>query len=77
MSHVDINYSELQEPEKSAKALKDIKEWFGSRAIHDLELYVKDGATIEQFRFMCSFGGVSGFPVDVLYNSFKETHSTI
>jgi len=68
-----VDYNVLQEPQKSQKALSDAKAWLGVKQKRALKQYVKEGCTEDDFHAACSFAGISGFPVQVLYKHYKET----
>lgn len=72
MSHYDIDYSKLPEPEKHNKAIQDIKDWMGVERFDKItELFKQNyptGPGIDQFNLMCAFVGVSGYPVKAWYN---------
>lgn len=56
--------------EKEQKALKDIEEWFGDRWETVVPVMVHEvarGVTPKQFELLCSFAGIEGYPVQVLY----------
>lgn len=75
--HYTRDYSKLEEPEKSAEALKDIKGYLGAKTFNKVNKQFRAEPPIDllQFEMIVSFGGVQGFPVQVWYNHLfpKET----
>lgn len=62
-----IDYTNLNEPAKRAKALDDIKFYLGDgydRICREL----KEVKHFESFAFALSFAGIQGYPVKALYN---------
>lgn len=65
--HSNIHYTG-EEAEKRAKALEDLKNWFGLEKFNSFSADVKackPPLSREQFRFACMIGGVEGYPVEV------------
>jgi hypothetical protein len=64
--HYEVNYAELSPAEKQEKAIADIKDFIGENRFHklteDFRTYGK--INIEQFGFLCSITGISGYPVE-------------
>jgi len=67
--HYDIDYSGLSEKQAKAKALRDIKEYLGTRRFNKIEADLKASAPIKRasFVFMLGFAGIQGFPAHVWY----------
>lgn len=65
--HHTVNYS--KSPAPSFDAVNDIQEWFGDRyeRLAEQMRFVTD---CELFALLCSFAGVSGFPVKAWYEHF-------
>ena len=63
--HQDINYGNLAEPEKSEKAIEDIKNWLGVKKFNWFEKTVRGDhfVTFAEFELACGMGGIQGFPV--------------
>lgn len=70
MSHATIDYGLYPQEQREAQALSDCKEWFGAK--YDEILYNLGGCvatgelTEEQGLNLLSFGGVEGYPADVM-----------
>ena len=62
MSHYDIDYSKLEEPAKSAKAISDCKFYLGRSYAKILRIIAEDASTLEGRKVLLSFAGVQGFP---------------
>lgn len=71
--HTNIDYSGYSADVKKAEALKDCREWLSDDQFETLSEYALV-ATQRQFAFACSFAGIQGYPVTVLwtYLSNKE-----
>lgn len=71
MTHYDIDYSTMSEPQKSTEALQDIINYLGVPRFQDLtQLFRREypaSPDIERFTFQCAFAGVQGYPVLVWY----------
>ena len=71
--HYDIDYSAIENAdEKRAKAVADITEFIGEKAIAKIADYVKDceesdPISLDEFKIAVSFAGVTGYPVIALY----------
>ena len=69
--HTTKDYSGLSEDEKQIKAISDIRDWLGVEKFNKLEREFKlyGPVTEEQFGFLCSIAGISGYPVTAWYRS--------
>jgi len=67
--HTDIKY-EGTDKRKRAKAMKDLKNWFGAKRWRELNAVMANVHNCEQFLMACSIGGVTGYPVRVWYESY-------
>lgn len=69
MSH-QIDYSKFDEPEKSSKAIDDIKFWLGPKKFAEFTTLLVNEAplTLDAFRMTVSFCGVRGFPAEAWWN---------
>lgn len=63
--HTTVDYSKLSEPEKSKKAIADLREFLGQEKYDHItsEFRQKDKMDVELFINIVSIGGISGFPV--------------
>lgn len=74
MSHYDIDYSEMSEPEKARKARRDIREYIGAKRYIVMVDYA---ATYERSYVEGLFEiflGVSGYPVKAFCDKFCIHH---
>lgn len=75
MTHYDVDYSKLQEPEKSNKALADIKDYVGEERFNkitealraELRGGTQEPRSWDQFKLVMSFAGIQGFPCQPMY----------
>ena len=67
--HNTISYAHLPEDQKKREALKDIREWLGTRKYNQLvkEFRWHKPMPLEQFTGLCSIAGIQGYPVKVWY----------
>ena len=68
MTHYNIDYSDLEDAEKQAKAIADIIDYLGSPSkFNELTTMFREEAdgNMHQrwFEIACSFAGVQGYPV--------------
>jgi hypothetical protein len=72
MTHYEIDYGTMQEPEKHNKALQDIKDYLGEdRFEHLTELLRLDKALATnycRFSWLASFSGIQGYPTMAWHN---------
>lgn len=69
MSHYNIDYSLLEGDAKRAKALEDIKEFWGEERFNRIveALKANEAVTLTRLGLILSFGGVEGYPVKALH----------
>lgn len=81
MSHYEVNYKDLKEPEKSNKAICDIMEFLGTEHFHDLTAMIKreyPHVNFCEFEVAVSFAGIQGFPALAWFNHcFPEKHGKV
>ena len=65
MTHYNVNYSHLEEPNRSDKAIADLVEWLGEDRFTKLTEDFRKLKPMdhEQFAMWLSIAGVQGFPV--------------
>jgi hypothetical protein len=66
-----VDYSKL--PEAEQQALNDALNWLTMSQIEALKEAIRMGVNFQQFSFLCSFAGFSGYPVTVLYKHLMAT----
>lgn len=64
--HNTISYA--GRPERDA--VLDLVQWLGFRRTRALAREVRRGLSFAKFEFLCSFAGVSGFPVAAAFRHF-------
>lgn len=78
MTHYEIDYSQFSsEEEKEAKAMADLRDWFGAKRFEVINAGFEDyknskldeKTILRSFNVACNFAGVEGYPVEVWYNS--------
>jgi hypothetical protein len=67
-----IDYSDLSEDQKIAKALEDLKEWYGKDKFEQLSsewkaVFPEEASSWAYFAKTVSISGVYGYPVEVWY----------
>ena len=72
MSHYTIDYSDLPKAQKSAKAVKDVENWYGKRTKHVRDLFLTEArqhnrisTAFKSVLFGLEFSGVQGYPARV------------
>jgi len=65
-----LDYSKLQEPEKTNKAIKDCKFYLGIKPFNKLVELMSTVNDERGCRIALSFGGISGFPATAMINKY-------
>jgi len=65
--HTEIKY-DIETEEGKKKALKDIKDWLGTKKYNKVIKDFKDTpVTQDQFSFLLGIAGIQGYPATVMY----------
>lgn len=70
--HRTVDYDRFPTENKEVQALKDTKQWLGTRKFNQLtklfrEQYIEP-MELSEFRIACSFVGIQGFPCYAWHN---------
>lgn len=71
MSHTEVNYNDPDPAKNQTKAMNDLRSFIGRGQSFEKFLVIAttgilQGYNMTQFRLMCSFAGVEGYPVEAL-----------